>query len=224
MRLIAINGGPRKRWNTATLLKAALEGAEEAGAETELIHLYDVRYTGCISCFVCKQKRDTPVLRCALQDELSPVLDKVMASDALIIGSPIYLGNVTGQTRSFLERLVFMNLSYDHAENPFKGHISAAFFFTMNVPADVAKKIYTPMFESNVQLLGRLGGSTEYLTSCDTYQFDDYSKYAAGRFDESHKAKVRAEQFPRDRQRAFEIGKKLVLREDASVLKAASAV
>ena len=44
MRVIAFNGSPRKKWNTATLLKNALEGAESQGAETELVHLYDLNF------------------------------------------------------------------------------------------------------------------------------------------------------------------------------------
>jgi multimeric flavodoxin WrbA len=48
---MAFNGSPRKKWNTATLLERALEGAGSQGAKTELIHLYDIDYKGCISCF-----------------------------------------------------------------------------------------------------------------------------------------------------------------------------
>jgi multimeric flavodoxin WrbA len=57
MKVIALNGSPRKKWNTATLLKHAVDGAASNGAETELIHLYDYNYKGCISCFACKVKR-----------------------------------------------------------------------------------------------------------------------------------------------------------------------
>jgi multimeric flavodoxin WrbA len=56
MKIIAINGSPRKDWNIATLLNEALEGAASQGAENELIHLYDLNYKGCISCFACKTK------------------------------------------------------------------------------------------------------------------------------------------------------------------------
>jgi len=57
MLAIAMNGSPRKKWNTATLLEKALEGAASQGAETELVHLYDLNYKGCISCFACKLKK-----------------------------------------------------------------------------------------------------------------------------------------------------------------------
>ncbi len=54
MKILALNESPRKKWNTATLLKKALDGAASQGPKTELIHLYDLNYKGCISCFACK--------------------------------------------------------------------------------------------------------------------------------------------------------------------------
>ena len=54
MKIMAFNGSPRKKkWNTVTLLKSALEGAASVGAETELVQLYDLDFSGCISCFSC---------------------------------------------------------------------------------------------------------------------------------------------------------------------------
>ena len=51
MKALGVNGSPRKKWNTATLLKKALEGAASEGAKATLVHLYDLDYKGCISCF-----------------------------------------------------------------------------------------------------------------------------------------------------------------------------
>jgi multimeric flavodoxin WrbA len=56
MKVMALNGSPRKKkWNTITLLKEALKGDASVGAETELIQLYDLKFSGCISCFSCKR-------------------------------------------------------------------------------------------------------------------------------------------------------------------------
>ena len=55
-KVMIINGSPRKNFNTAKLLKSAAQGAEAAGAETEIVHLYDLSYKGCISCLMCKRK------------------------------------------------------------------------------------------------------------------------------------------------------------------------
>ena len=87
---MAFNGSPRKKWNTATLLEKALEGAASQGAETELIHLYDLNYKGCISCFACKTIGGKSYGKCAVRDDLTPIFRKVEKADAIILGSPIY--------------------------------------------------------------------------------------------------------------------------------------
>ncbi len=213
MKVIAINGSPRKGWNAATLLENALSGAASAGAETEMIHLYDYQYMGCSSCFACKRKEDAGSGHCAMRDGLSPVLERVMACDVLLLGSPIYYSDVTGMMRSFMERLLFMNMTYDNPMRPAPGKsISSAFFFTMNMPEE-HERYGTPLFEQNSGSLALLGGTTEYLASFDTYQFDDYSKYAAGVFDVAQKEKVRKEQWPLDCRKAYEIGARLANKE-----------
>ena len=68
MKVLAINGSPRKDWNTATLLKAALDGAASEGAGVELVHLYDLAYHGCVSCFACKLKGGSSYGNCAYKD------------------------------------------------------------------------------------------------------------------------------------------------------------
>jgi multimeric flavodoxin WrbA len=75
MKVMAFNGSPRKKWNTATLLEKALEGASSQGAETKLINLYGLNYTGCISCFKCKKKNGKSYGRCAVKDDLTPLLE-----------------------------------------------------------------------------------------------------------------------------------------------------
>ncbi|WP_041276203.1 flavodoxin family protein [Desulfosporosinus acidiphilus] len=212
MNVIAINGSPRKTWNTATLLQRALEGAESVGAQTEIIHLADLNFKGCISCFACKRKGSLNAGHCAVRDDLTNVLEKVLVADVLLIGSPIYFGNVTAGVRGFLERLLFSNLSYNERhESVFQGKLSSGFIYTMNVPEDFLKHVNYEenVFQNYKNMLQRLGGPSEFVISTDTYQFDDYSKYEASMFDVNHKAKVKAERFPIDCQKAFDMGAKL---------------
>jgi multimeric flavodoxin WrbA len=93
MKIIAINGSPRKGWNTETLLQKALDGAAFQGAETELIQLSELDYKGCTSCFACKKING--IRACATRDGLTSVLNKTKESDGLIFGSPIYFGGIT---------------------------------------------------------------------------------------------------------------------------------
>ncbi len=183
-------------------------GAESVGAETTLVNLYDLTYKGCVSCFGCKRKGAIPC-HCYLKDDLSPVLETVLQSDVLLLGSPIYFGNITGEMRSFLERLFFITMSYDdYSKQIFPGHIDSAFLFTMNVGEDYSST-YEPMMRGTASMLGRLSGSTEYYAAKDTLQFEDYSKYHAASFNESEKRARREQPFSKDLAAAFEIGARL---------------
>lgn len=76
----AINGSPRREWNTAQLLKSALRGAAAASMKTNLYHLYDLDFKGCISCFACKLIGGSSYGRCAVQDGLTPVLEEIRST------------------------------------------------------------------------------------------------------------------------------------------------
>ncbi|HVI42142.1 MAG TPA: flavodoxin family protein [Anaerovoracaceae bacterium] len=211
MKVIALNGSPRKEWNTATLLKHALEGAASKGAETELIHLYDCNYKGCISCFACKLKGGKSYGKCAVNDDLKPIFQKIEEADGIILGSPIYLGMVSGEMRSFIERLVFQYLVYDRNYSVFfPKKISAGLIYTMNVKEELLDQAgYKQQLKNMENSMQRLFGSAESLLSTDTYQFDDYSKYETSGFNVEEKTMRRKEVFPVDCRKAFEMGARI---------------
>jgi len=213
MNIIAINGSPRKNGNTAILLKKALEGADSKGAQTELIDLYDLNYKGCISCFACKRKGGKSYGKCAVKDDLSAIFEKIEKADALILGSPIYFGEITGEMRSFLERLFFQYLVYDSDHSVlFPKKIKTGFIFTMNAPEQALKEIkYDMKFKGYEGILTRFFGSAKTLEATDTWQFDDYSKYEAAAFNVEVKAQRRRDVFPQDCQKAFDLGAELMV-------------
>lgn len=208
MKIMAINGSPRKKWNTAMLLKSVLEGAESQGADTELINLYDLDYKGCKSCFSCKTIGSKSYGRCAVNDDLTEIFKRIEESDALILGSPIYFGTVTGEMRSFMERLMFPYLTYTQPpQSLFKKKIKTGFIYTMNITEEQLEEFYyTVHVEINKRTLNLLFGHSESLFSFDTYQFKDYSKLVASRFDAEKKAERRKEIFPKDLKKAFDMG------------------
>jgi multimeric flavodoxin WrbA len=212
MKIIAINGSPRKKWNTATLLEKALEGAAAQGAETELVHLYDLDFKGCISCFACKTRGGKSYGTCAMKDGLTLVLQKIANADALVIGSPIYFGSVTGETRSFMERLLFQYLTYTVPYGTlFPRRIKTGFIYTMNVTEERSKEFgYEHFYKSNERYMQLMLGTVESLCSFDTCQVDDYSKVVIESFDPVHKARRHEEVFPKDCQQAYEMGARLV--------------
>ncbi|WP_313559865.1 flavodoxin family protein [Ruminiclostridium cellobioparum] len=209
MKVIAINGSPRKSWNTATILKNALDGAKAGGAETELINLYDYNYKGCISCFACKLKEGKSFGSCALEDDLKPILSKIEEADAVFLGSPIYYGSTTGMFRSFLERLMFQYMQYDKGYTSLRRKkVPAGLIYTMNVDEERLKLLYESHLKVAENALNRILGQCETLYVTDTYQFEDYSKYETSGMDQAAKAKRRQEVFPEDCKKAFEMGLK----------------
>jgi multimeric flavodoxin WrbA len=212
MRIIGINGSPRKGWNTHILVGEALQGAAVAGAETELINLYNLRFSGCISCFECKRKDSPHRGHCAVQDDLKPVLEKIEAAEGLVIGSPLYFGDVTASTRAFLERFLFQYLSYGTNRNSLlEKRIKTAFIFTCNVPEDQLKPAgYTAKFDDYTRIFDRLiGPAAQRFIVTETLQVTDYAKYDMTMFEEAARKKRREEVFPLDRKRAFEMGEHL---------------
>lgn len=189
------------------LLEKALEGAASRGAKTELVHLYDLDYKGCLSCFACKTRGGKSYGACAVNESLSPILKMIREVDALILGSPIYFGTVPGEMKSFMERLLFPVLTYtDPPTSLFPRKIQTGFVYTMNATEEQLNSYGIGQHvASNESYLKRIFGSSESLLSFDTYQFDDYTKVVADRFDLKKKARRRKEFFPKDCERAFEM-------------------
>lgn len=213
MKAIALNGSPRKTWNTATLLGKALDGAQAKGAETELVHLYGLSYKGCISCFACKEIGGKSYGRCAVRDELTAILDKIREADVLILGSPLYFHTETGEMRSFMERLLFPYLTYTPGyASIFPGKVRTGLIYTMNVREEnMAAYSQDSSTAASRNTMTRVFGNCEMLLCTDTLQFSDYSKYLCTVFDPAAKAKRRQEVFPLDCARAYELGAKLAL-------------
>ena len=216
MKIYAVNASPRRKGNTATVLQHVLDGAKAAGGdsvETELVHFYSLEYTGCRSCFACKMKNGRSYGRCAVKDGITPLLEAIPQADAVVFGSPIYFGGVSGMLRCFEERLLFPFLTYT------EGHASIApkklatgFVYTMNVPAPLMEEWEYPKRLSMMEgYAGHIFGSEpKVLYVNNTVQFSDYAKYVCTMFDGAEKAKWREEHFPEDCRKAEEMGATLV--------------
>ena len=111
MKVLAINGSPRKGGNTFLMLQKALEPIAVAGIETELVELHGVNYLGCIACMKCWERKDG---HCAVKnDMLNDIMDKMVAADGMIIGSPTYFANVTSNIKSLIDRAGMVALAND---------------------------------------------------------------------------------------------------------------
>ena len=171
-KIIAVNAGPRKGWNTDTLILEAARGAESAGAEVQKFDLFRLeKYTGCISCFGCKKEKNKG--HCICRDGLTPVLDAIREADGLIIGSPNYLSEMTASFRALYERLIFQNLTYNVETPCCNQHpIPVLLIMTSNAPDNM----YMGLVRNYQQVLSRFVGPTDIFVSGDTLQLKDYSK------------------------------------------------
>ena len=203
-KIIAVNAGPRKGWNTDTLITEASRGAESAGAIIERFDLFRLeRYTGCISCFGCKKEKFKG--HCICRDALTPVLDAIRESDGLIIGSPNYLSEMTASFRALYERLIFQNLTYNLETPCCNQHpVPVLLIMTSNAP-DTA---YLPLVKNYQQTLNRFVGPTEILISGNTLQLKDYGKtdWPWTMFDPEAKQKRHETVFPEECRKAFDMG------------------
>ena len=203
-KIVVVNAGPRKGWNTDALLTEAARGAEAAGASVERFDLFRLeRYTGCISCFGCKREKNKG--RCVCRDGLTPVLDAIRASDGLIIGSPNYLSELTASFRALYERLIFQSLTYN-LETPCCNErpVPVLLVMTSNAP-DTA---YRGLLQGYRQTLSRFVGPTEVLVSGDTLQLKDYGRtdWPWTMFDPEEKQRRHETVFPQECRRAYEMG------------------
>jgi NAD(P)H-dependent FMN reductase len=207
--IVAVNAGPRKGWNTDTLITEASKGAEAAGAVIKRFDLFKLeRYTGCISCFGCKKEWHKGT--CICRDGLKPVLDAIREADGLIIGSPNYLSDLTASFRALYERLIFQNLTYQVEAPCCNEHpIPVLLLMTSNAP-DTA---YLGLMKNYQQVFSTFVGPTEFFVSGETLQLKDYSKtdWPWTLFDPEARQRRRETVFPQECRAAFEKGRSLVL-------------
>ena len=98
-KIIAIYGSPRRKGNTATLLKKAIEGARDAGADVEEIVLRDLKISPCLEIYGCLQAGE-----CAIKDDFQMVRDKILHAQGLILASPVFFYAVSAHTKMLMDR------------------------------------------------------------------------------------------------------------------------
>jgi multimeric flavodoxin WrbA len=99
VKIIAIHGSPRRKGNTSSLLKKAVQGARESGAEVEEIILRDLKMSPCLEIYGCKKTG-----RCVIQDDFQKVYDKLLSCQALMLASPIFFYTVSAHTKILMDR------------------------------------------------------------------------------------------------------------------------
>ncbi|MBP5514881.1 MAG: flavodoxin family protein, partial [Bacteroidaceae bacterium] len=203
-KIIIIDGGPRKNFNTASMLEKFAEGASSVGGDIEVktVRLYGLDYKGCMSCMACKIKGKASNV-CKFKDALTPVLEEIAQADGLVLGSPIYFGQITGLMQAFLERLAFPWLSYNDYSMTAPKKMPVVLMETMNgLPDRNNSQGYGPMEYCISAALGQ----PKHVNAYNTYQVKNYDRFELASFSEEAKRKYREEHWAQDLQRAFDAG------------------
>lgn len=102
MKVVAFNGSPRKDGNTFRLINTVLGELEKEGIETELVKIGGKKIRGCIACYKCFENKDQ---RCAVtKDMLNDCIEKMVAADGIILGSPTYFANMSADLKALIDR------------------------------------------------------------------------------------------------------------------------
>ncbi len=102
MRVVAFNGSARKGGNTAILLREVLAELEKKGIITELVELSGKKINGCIACMKCFDNKNK---RCSVKDDIiNNCIEKMLAADGIIIGSPTYFADLSPQSKALIDR------------------------------------------------------------------------------------------------------------------------
>ena len=142
MEIVCVLGSPRSNGNSTAIVNKFCDTARKKGANVKLYELNQLNYKGCQGCMACKTKSD----RCVVDDDLAPVLNSIFDADVLVMSSPVYMGEVTGQLKSFIDR-TFSFLNPEYLTNPKPSRLpegkKALIVMTQGAPEEMFKDIHT---------------------------------------------------------------------------------
>lgn len=154
-KIVAFVGSPRNNGNTATLVSEVARGAKEAGAEVKLYNLNDMTIRPCQGCFYCRREEN-----CSINDDMQVVYSDIKQADSVIIGSPVYMFQVTAQAKTLFDRLFPM---MDASFRPRFGIKRTVMVYSQGNPDATAFKT---AFDTNEAVLKVMGLQVEETIIC----------------------------------------------------------
>jgi multimeric flavodoxin WrbA len=120
MKVLGITCSPRKGGNTEILVKEALTGAREAGADVELLRIREMDLAPCDGCMTCHQSGE-----CGIKDDMQHIYEKILAADGIIIGSPVYFWSISSQAKALMDRTYALRYPHHKLRNKVGGALVA---------------------------------------------------------------------------------------------------
>lgn len=198
LKTVVINAGPKRKDINAQLAKSAAEGAKSVGADVEYVDLYKYDLHGCMNCAICKQ--EGKIGKCYWRDDVSPLIERILDADSLLIFSPVFFCDPTSHYKALMERLIFCIVSYETG-NAFEGKINVGLFYTINFSRDYFEKSVRPNFKISEDLLEMFHGEVE-IRSFRNITKREYSEQGG-------ELEAMEKQLDLDLKEAFEIGANL---------------
>lgn len=106
IKILGIVGSPRKGGNTEIMVQETLKAAKKEGVATKLIRLIDKNIKPCDGCRICFKTKN-----CVIKDDLEDIFRMMTEADGIIIGSPVYIGSITPQTKALIDRVGYLNIA-----------------------------------------------------------------------------------------------------------------
>src|SRR5512136_653761 len=121
MKILGLCCSPRRQGNTEVLLEVALQGAVEEGAEVELYAVAGKNIKPCVGCRACGDTGE-----CAVKDDMQGLYNKLLSSDGIIFGTPIYFYSMTAQAKTVIDRTIALTHPHRSLANKVGGVVVVA--------------------------------------------------------------------------------------------------
>jgi multimeric flavodoxin WrbA len=170
MNCVCLLGSPRTKGNSATLAARFTQTAQSLGADVQTFALNELSFQGCQACFACKGQEE----ECILEDDLREVLQAIQACDCLVLASPIYFGDVTAQTKAFIDRsFSFLRPDFKTSAQPgrLSGDKHLVFILTQGDPDEESFKDVYPKYARFLKMEGY--AQTHLIRGCGLMGPDD---------------------------------------------------
>ena len=186
MKVVGFIGSPRIKGNTATIVNEVLLGAREAGAETKVFNLNQLGIRGCQGCLKCQ----TPEGRCVQKDDMAPLYDEIYSADAVVIGTPVYMFQVTGQTKIFIDRLLAFLYLKDGKPGNFRNKLKGKKTVTVFSQGQPDTSMFASNFDLTEGVLSFLGFKVQERIVAGGMRGEDDAKGNAGILEMAYAAGV----------------------------------
>ncbi|AGB41629.1 NADPH-dependent FMN reductase [Halobacteroides halobius DSM 5150] len=157
-KVVGFIGSARKTGNTSSLVKQILQGAKDEGVETKNYYLNELNIKGCQGCMYCRKHNN-----CCIKDDMQEVYQDIKDAEAVIIGSPIYIHQVSGQTKLMLDR--FYPLT-NEKHKPRFGKKKLVMAYTQAAPFKCFFKKYRKYIKKSLKAMGLIHHKDIVATRC----------------------------------------------------------